>query len=73
MLKAVLIGGPGDQQAVQTAAGAQTYQLQVADGLHHYVRKHWPVEAHVSARAFFVHPDLSDGESEALIRLYLGP
>jgi len=47
--------------------------LQVAVGLHHYVRKHWPVEAHVSARAFFVHPDLSDGESEALIRLYLGP
>lgn len=73
MLKAVLIGGPGDQQAVQTAAGAQAYLLQAVDGLHHYVRKHWPVDAHASAQAFFVHPDLSDGEAEALIRLYLGP
>jgi hypothetical protein len=73
MLKAVLIGGPGDQQAVQTAAGAQSFQLQAFDGAHRYVRKHWAVDEHANAQAFFVHPDLSEGEAEALIRLYLGP
>jgi hypothetical protein len=72
-MKTVLIGGPGHLTSVEAEAGLQVYELPRADQVHRYRRKLWFDDTGTSVRAFFVHPDLSDGESHALIMMHVAP
>ena len=72
-MQMVLIGGPGHLLSVEAEPGAQVYDLPQPDQVHRYRRKLWLDEGGTSVRAFFVHADLSSGESEALMMMHVAP
>ena len=72
-MKTLLIGGPGHLRVVEADGTAQTFEWRQAGQVHRYCRKAGLDRDGHSARAFFVHPDLSEGEAAALIMMAVHP
>jgi hypothetical protein len=72
-MKTTLIGGPGHLREVEADATAQVFEWPEQDGLHRYQRRHGLADDGRTVQAFFVHPDLSPGEAEALMLMQIHP
>ena len=69
----LLIGGPGHLQAVPDSTDAVSHDWADGSTVHRYRRRTWMDDSGQIVRAFYVHPDLSDGEAQALIRMQMHP